>query len=77
MSLDGFIAGPNESFEKPMGDIPKNLLHHWMFDEPEKHKAEIASLTSAGAYIMGRNMFGPPELQADLSWKGWWGNNPP
>ena len=77
MSLDGFIAGPNESFEKPMGDIPGNLLHHWMFDEPEKHKVEMSSLTSAGAYIMGRNMFGPPELQADPSWKGWWGNNPP
>ncbi len=77
MSLDGFIAGPNQSFEKPMGDIPENLLHHWMFDEPEKHKAEIASLTSAGAYIMGRNMFGPPELQADSNWRGWWGNNPP
>jgi dihydrofolate reductase len=76
-SLDNFIAGENMSLEKPMGDIPKNLLHHWMFDEPEKHKAEISSLTSAGAYIMGMNMFAPPELQQDADWKGWWGSNPP
>jgi dihydrofolate reductase len=77
MSLDGFIAGPNQSFAEPFGDVPKHLLHHWMFDEPEKHKAEIASLTSAGGYIMGMNMFCPPELRADPDWKGWWGNNPP
>jgi hypothetical protein len=35
MSLDAFVAGPNQSLEKPFGDIPENLLHHWMFDEPE------------------------------------------
>ncbi len=77
MSLDGFVAGKNMTLEKPFGDIPSELLHHWMFDEPEKHKAELASLTSAGAYIMGRNMFGPKNLQLDDNWKGWWGDNPP
>src|SRR6266446_618986 len=53
MSLDAFVAGPNQSFEKPFGDIPEDLLHHWMFDEPEKHQAEINALTDAGAFIMG------------------------
>ena len=37
MSLDAFVAGANQSLEKPFGDIPEDLLHHWMFDEPEKH----------------------------------------
>src|SRR6266581_7811735 len=44
MSLDAFVAGPNQSFEKPFGDIPENLLHHWMFDEPGKHQAELDAL---------------------------------
>jgi dihydrofolate reductase len=77
VSLDGFIAGKHMTFEKPMGDMPTNILHKLMFDEPEKHEKELASLTSAGAYIMGRNMFGPKELQTDPDWKGWWGDNPP
>lgn len=34
MSLDGFVAGPDLSFEKPFGDIPENYLHHWRMDEP-------------------------------------------
>src|SRR6266536_3092617 len=77
MSLDGFVAGKNMTLEKPFGDISSELLHHWMFDEPEKHKAELDALTSAGAVIMGRNMFGPKNLQLDDNWKGWWGDNPP
>jgi dihydrofolate reductase len=48
------------------------------FDEPEKHKAEIAYQKDiAGAYIMGRNMFGPPGSEYDKSWQGWWGEEPP
>ena len=79
MSLDAFVAGPNQSFEKPFGDIPENLLHHWMFDEPEKHQAEINALTDAGAFILGSNMFGPKEKRESPDWKGWpqWGDNPP
>src|SRR6266704_1088143 len=79
MSLDAFVAGPNQSFEKPFGDIPENLLHHWMFDEPGKHQAEINALTDAGAFIMGSNMFGPKEKRESNDWKGWpqWGDNPP
>jgi dihydrofolate reductase len=77
MSLDTFVAGPNQSFEKPLGDIPENLLHHWMFDEPEKHQAELDALLDAGAFIMGSNMFGPKEKRGSTDWKGWWGDNPP
>jgi dihydrofolate reductase len=76
MSLDGFIAGDEMTLENPFGHIPPELLMRWMFDEPEKHEAEIKSLTEAGAFIMGSNMFGPKDLRMDSSWKGWWGDNP-
>jgi hypothetical protein len=48
-----------------------------MFEQPEANAAEIAALTSAGAYIMGRNMFGPGRGAWDESWRGWWGENSP
>src|SRR5712692_8838989 len=59
--VDAFVAGPNQSFENPFGDIPENLLHHWMFDEPEKHQAQLNALTDAGAFIIGSNMYGTKE----------------
>jgi dihydrofolate reductase len=77
ISLDGYAAGSHQSFEKPMGDIAENLLHRWMFEEPEKHRAELASLTDAGAFIMGHNMFIPPDKRDTDDWKGWWGDTPP
>jgi dihydrofolate reductase len=77
MSIDGFIAGLNQSEQKPFGDASEEFLHSWMFDEPEKHTAERDELTSAGAYIMGRNMYGPIGDEYDKSWKGWWGDDPP
>lgn len=78
MSIDGFVAGQNETEQKPFGDISPELLHKWHFSEPEKHKEEIANLSSvAGAYIMDWNMFAPPELADDREWKGWWGDEPP
>jgi dihydrofolate reductase len=77
MTLDGFVAGNNMTLEEPFGDAPVQLFHGWRFDEPGQHKAELDALTSAGAFIMGRNMFGPKDLQSDASWKGWWGDNPP
>ena len=76
MSLDAFVAGPNQSFENPFGDIPEDYLHHWMFDEPEKHQAELHALTDAGAFILGSNMYGPKEKRESPDWKGWWGDNP-
>lgn len=77
MTLDGFVAGNGMTLEKPFGDVSPALLHAWQFDEPEKHEAERNALVSAGAFIMGRNMFGPKELQNDPAWKGWWGDTPP
>ena len=76
VSLDGFMAGDNMTLENPFGDIPTNLLTQWIFDEHEENKAEIDALVSVGAYIMGRNMFGPKNLQQDLAWKGWWDEIP-
>jgi len=80
VSLDGFSAGHNQSFEKPFGDkFDSDLLDNWMFSEPEKHhhKKEIAAILDAGAFIMGSNMFGPKDRRDTSEWKGWWGNNPP
>lgn len=78
ISLDGITAGNGMTEEKPFGDMPTNLLHHWMFDEPDLHTKELAQLSSvAGAYIMGRNMFGPSGPEYDTTWEGWWGKEPP
>src|SRR3954471_17166977 len=80
VSLDGFAAGPNQSLEKPFGDgVEDESLHTWMFDEAEAkaNAAEIAAITTAKAYVMGRNMFSPGRGEWDLDWKGWWGDDPP
>lgn len=80
ISLDGFAAGPHQSLKNPMGDIPENLLHRWMFkeDEGNKQKAEMVDyLVDARSFIMGSNMFMPKEKRDDPGWKGWWGDNPP
>jgi dihydrofolate reductase len=80
MSLDGFVAGPNQRFEKPFGDkFDSDLLDRWIFAEPEKykHKKEIDAILDAGAFIMGNNMFGPKDRRYGSEWKGWWGGNPP
>jgi dihydrofolate reductase len=76
ISLDGFMAGPDQSLENPLGVGGENL-HRWMFEEPERHVAEREAITSAGAYIMGRHMFGPDRGEWDLDWTGWWGDDPP
>src|SRR5215469_4213955 len=77
ISADGYVAGPGQTAEKPFGDGPVDRLHAWMFDTPEENKAEIDQVVAAGAFVMGRNMFGPGRSEWDLSWKGWWGDNPP
>jgi dihydrofolate reductase len=58
MSLDGFVAGPNQILENPFGEGAEGL-HRWMFEEADANAAEIEAMTSAAAFIMGRNMFGP------------------
>lgn len=77
VSADGYVAGPNLSADEPFGDGPVDRLHRWMFETPDENAAEIAELTGADAYIMGRNMFGPVRGEWDLSWTGWWGDDPP
>ena len=77
MSVDGFVAGPNQRADAPFGDGVGESLHGWMFDEPEHNAAELAAIIDAGAFIMGRNMFGPGRGAWDLDWTGWWGDEPP
>ena len=76
ISIDGYAAGPNQRLDEPFGDGIDGRLHRWMFDEPEAHKEIREAMTSAGAYVMGRNMFSPGRGEWDLAWKGWWGDDP-
>jgi dihydrofolate reductase len=90
MSLDGFVAGPNQSVENPLGEGGMRL-HQWAFATDawrEQHggrggernaDAEVIEevFEGVGAYIMGRNMFGGGPGPWDESWKGWWGDDPP
>jgi dihydrofolate reductase len=76
MSMDGFVAGPNQSLADPIGE-GGDRLHRWMFEEPDANAAAIDAITSAGAYIMGRNMFSPGRGGWDEEWKGLWGDEPP
>jgi dihydrofolate reductase len=92
MSLDGFIAGPDQSVDDPLG-IGGERLHEWVFplaawraphgleggetnDSTPVVEEELANI---GATIMGRNMFGghPGPWKEDDPWNGWWGANPP
>jgi dihydrofolate reductase len=77
MSIDGFVAGPNQSLDKPFGDGVGDRLHGWMFEEPDANAAAIEAMNAAGAYVMGRNMFGPGRGAWDEDWRGWWGDEPP
>ncbi|QHK21759.1 dihydrofolate reductase [Pseudarthrobacter psychrotolerans] len=77
ISLDGFLAGPNQSTAEPLGENGE-LLHRWMFEEPEANATAIEGILAAGAFIMGRNMFAGPGPGAwDADWRGWWGEEPP
>jgi dihydrofolate reductase len=77
ISLDGFSASPNQSFEHPFGEGGADLLHRWMFEEAEANAAERQAIVDAKAFIMGRNMFSPGRGEWDLDWKGYWGDDPP
>ena len=91
ISLDGFGAGPNQDLENPMGVGGKDL-HQWAFGTQTFQKMfgnsggsigidndfAVRGFENIGAWIMGRNMFGPVRgVWPDQEWKGWWGNNPP
>jgi dihydrofolate reductase len=79
ISLDGFVAGPDQSRENPLG-VGGLELHHWHLDEP-MHEADARArdllMRPRGAYVMGRNMFGPIRGPWDQEWRGWWGDEPP
>jgi dihydrofolate reductase len=92
MSLDGFVAGPNQSVDNPLG-IGGMRLHEWVFplrvwraqhgqaggEDNESSRVVEEANQNLGATIMGRNMFGghPGPWRTDAPWNGWWGNNPP
>lgn len=78
-SLDGYMAAPNQSLEHPIGEGgAETILHSWMLGPAAEENAdELAAICDAGAFIMGRNMFGPGRGGWDLDWRGWWGDNPP
>lgn len=91
VSLDGFGAGPGQSEKNPLGARGMEL-HAWLFKTRMFHKMtgkdggttdadnDFAekSMAGVGAWILGRNMFGPVRGPwPDESWKGWWGPNPP
>jgi dihydrofolate reductase len=79
ISLDGFVAGPNQDRDNPLG-VGGMQLHRWHFSEP-RHEADVPVerdlLKQRGAYVMGRNMFGPIRGEWDEEWRGWWGDDPP
>ncbi|MBS0277427.1 MAG: dihydrofolate reductase family protein [Proteobacteria bacterium] len=91
ISLDGFGCGPDQSLENPMG-VGGHALHEWFF--PTRTFREMtgqdggttgidddfakAGFDNIGAWILGRNMFGPIRGDwGDESWNGWWGDEPP
>lgn len=91
VSIDGFGAGPDQSLQAPLG-VGGERLHQWFFptrtfqamygdgggETGTDDDFARRSLENIGAWIMGRNMFGPVRgAWPDDSWKGWWGSNPP
>ncbi len=91
LSLDGYGAGPNQDLENPLGvngpDLMEWFFHsrmwrrmHGLADGETGVDNEMAEqgFANVGAWILGRNMFGPVRGPwPDDSWKGWWGDEPP
>ena len=91
-SLDGFGAGPDQSIEHPLG-VGGASIHKWAFSTRTFQSRVLGSeggaagpdddfaargFSNVGAWILGRNMFGPIRGPwPDDTWKGWWGDNPP
>jgi dihydrofolate reductase len=91
ISIDGYGAGPNQSLENPLG-VGGTRLHEWAFTTRTFQKMfgndggsagvdddfAARGMANLGAWILGRNMFGPVRgAWPDDNWKGWWGDNPP
>jgi dihydrofolate reductase len=88
VSIDGYGAGPDQSLEHPLGKGGREL-HNWFYptrtfrsmlgqDGGTDDRFASAAAAGFGAFILGRNMFGPIRGEwPDDAWKGWWGDNPP
>jgi dihydrofolate reductase len=78
ISLDGFVAGPDQSLENPIG-VGGMRLHEWHFEPLLEVDVPVRDslLAPKGAYVMGRNMFGPIRGEWRDDWRGWWGEEPP
>jgi len=91
VSIDGYAAGPDQSLDNPLGRGGEEL-HPWLVSSRTFHamigeaggstgiddRFAARSMQGLGAFIMGRNMFGPIRGDwPDRDWKGWWGDNPP
>lgn len=91
ISIDGFAAGPSQGLENPLG-VGGLALHQWVFPTRtfQRMMGNDGGITginddfaargvdNIGAWILGRNMFGPVRGPwRDTAWKGWWGDNPP
>jgi dihydrofolate reductase len=79
ISVDGFVASSDQSRENPLG-VGGLKLHRWHLDEPIDEadaRARDELMKPCGAYVMGRNMFGPIRGSWDPDWRGWWGDEPP
>src|SRR3954452_7416470 len=77
-SLDGFAAGASQSRENPLG-VGGRQLHTWHLGEVSDEAdltAQSWLMRPRGAYVMGRNMFGPIRGDWDEDWRGWWGEEP-
>jgi len=93
VSVDGFGAGPGQSLEQPLG-VGGEALHAWLVGTRTFQQLhgeggaggstgvdddfEARGFANVGAWILGRNMFGPARGPwPDDTWRGWWGSNPP
>lgn len=91
VSLDGYGAGPSQSIDEPLG-VGGKELHQWFIPTRTFQRVHGAGdgstgvdddfaargFQNVGAWILGRNMFGPVRGPwPDMGWKGWWGDNPP
>lgn len=81
VSADGYVAGPSQSKDHPLG-VGGEALHRWHMgaasDHPVNRRVVSDMMDGMGATIMGRNMFGPIRgAWADSDWTGWWGDTPP
>ena len=80
ISLDGFVAGPDQSREHPLGKRGREL-HAWHLGDERANEADETAvgwlMRPRGAYVMGRNMFGPIRGEWEEDWRGWWGPEPP